>query len=203
MTNKLAEQLGIDAKKLSHLLNACGMSEDLHDIEALKAVIAMRDSGEVSSNRQGYCLYVAQQSGVNAEEIHKAIEPRKIKTSDKGYLPLYINVCLRVAGGETAAQAVEAELAQDQESVSEEHTLPDPIKEHLRPTIKTAAKDIVHGAIDIIGSYKAQANAFVIKELQDEMTLVMQTPEVKEASKRLIEGSTPEKLPILEAHVEE
>lgn len=204
MTN-LIEELNIDNKKLPHLLSACGMTEEVHDVEALKAVIAMRETGEAKGNRQGYCLYLAQQHGVSADEIHKAIEPMKIKTSDADYLPLYINVCIKVAGGESAAQAVHSEFASGQQTTEPVTTndLPEPIKDQLRPSIKTAAQGIVHDAIGLIGSYKDQANTFVIKELEAEMALAMQTPEVKAATEQLIGGSSPEKLPILEAHVEE
>lgn len=203
MTNKLAEQLNIDAKKLPHLLVACGMSEDLHDLDALKAVIAMRDSGEVSSNRQGYCLYLAQQHGVNAEEIHKAIEPTKIKTSDKDYLPLYINVCIRVAGGETAAQAVESELSQSQPTEQGVEAIPLEIRELLDEKTTATVKATVLSSFQRLEGLQGQVENYVDHRIKVSMDSIMEDPDVKAAAKRLIEGTTPEKLHILEASLEE
>lgn len=203
MTNKLAEQLNIDSKKLPHLLVACGMTEDLHDIEALKAVIAMRDSGEVSSNRQGYCLYLAQQHGVNAEEIHKAIEPTKIKTSDKDYLPLYINVCIRVAGGETAAQAVESELSQSQTTEQGVEAIPLEIRELLDEKTTATVKATVLSSFQRLEGLQGQVENYVDHRIKVSMDSIMEDPDVKAAAKRLIEGTTPEKLHILEASLEE
>ncbi|MGR3279440.1 hypothetical protein ACSYAD_30710 [Acaryochloris marina NIES-2412] len=203
MTNKLAEQLNIDSKKLPHLLVACGMTEELHDIEALKAVIAMRDSGEVSSNRQGYCLYLAQQHGVNAEEIHKALEPTKIKTSDKDYLPLYINVCIRVAGGETAAQAVESELSQSQTTEQGVEAIPLEIRELLDEKTTATVKATVLSSFQRLEGLQGQVENYVDHRIKVSMDSIMEDPDVKAAAKRLIEGTTPEKLHILEASLEE
>ncbi|KAI9129014.1 hypothetical protein [Acaryochloris sp. CCMEE 5410] len=203
MTNKLAEQLNLDAKKLSHLLAACGMTEELHDIEALKAVIAMRDSGEVTSNRQGYCLYLAQQHGVNAEEIHKAIEPTKIKTSDKDYLPLYINVCIRVAGGEAAVQAVESELSQSQSMEQGIEAIPLEIRELLDEKTTATIKATVLSSFQRLEGLQSQVESYVDHRIKVSMDSIMEDPDVKAAAKRLIEGTTPEKSPILEASLVE
>ena len=203
MTNKLAEQIGIDAKKLPHLLVACGMTEELHDIEALKAVIAMRDSGEVSTNRQGYCLYLAQQHGVIAEEIHKALEPTKIKTSDKDYLPFYINVCLRVAGGETVAQAVGSELAQSQATKQGIEAIPLEIRELLDEKTTATVKATVLSSFQRLEGLQGQVENYVDHRIKVSMDSIMEDPDVKAAAKRLIEGTTPEKLHILEASLEE
>lgn len=206
MTNKLVEQLNLDAKKLSHLLSACGMSEDLHDIEALKAVIAMRESGQATGNRQAYCLYLAQQNGVNAEEIHKAIEPRKIKTSDKDYLPLYINVCLRVAGGEAADQAVEAEFAQPQPTQPTQQSgggLPEEIRALLDEKTTAAVKAMVLSSLQKLEGLQGEAESYLDQRIKVSMDNIMTDPDVKVAAARLIEGATPEKPPILEASLVE
>lgn len=203
MTNKLAEQLNIDAKKLPHLLAACGMTEELHDTEALKAVIAMRESGEVSSNRQGYCLYLAQQHGVNAEEIHKAIEPTKIKTSDTDYLPIYINICIRVAGGETAVQAVESELSESQSAEQGIEDIPPEIREFIDEKTAVTVKATVLGSLQKLEGLQGQVENYVDHRIQVSMDHIMEDPDVKAAAKRLIEGTTPEKSPILEASLVE
>lgn len=202
MTN-LTKELNIDNKKLPHLLVACGMTEELHDIEALKAVIAMRDSGEVSSNRQGYCLYLAQQHGVNAEEIHKAIEPTNIKTSDKDYLPLYINVCIRVAGGETAVQAVESELSQSQSTEEGIASIPPEIRELLDEKTTATVKATVLSSFQKLEGLQGQVESYVDHRIKVSMDSIMEDPDVKAAAARLIEGTTPEKSHILEANLVE
>lgn len=202
MTN-LTEVLNIDNKKLPHLLSACGMSEDLHDIEALKAVIAMRESGQATGNRQAYCLYLAQQNGVNAEEIHKAIEPRKIKTSDKDYLPLYINVCFRVAGGEAADQAVEAEFSQPQPTQQSGGGLPEEIRALLDEKTTAAVKAMVLSSLQKLEGLQGEAESYLDQRIKVSMDNIMTDPDVKVAAARLIEGTTPEKSPILEASLVE
>jgi hypothetical protein len=203
MTNQLAEQLGIDAKKLPHLLTACGMTEEAYDLEALKAVIAMRESGEATGNRQGYCLYLAQQYRVNAEEIHKAIEPTNMKTSEKDYLPLFINVCNRVAAGETAIQAVEAEFSQPLPTEQDADELPEEVKVYLRDTTKAAVRNVVFQAIAKLGSYQEQASAYLNQRIEIEMNDILRDPEVKQATAQLIANSSPGKLPLLEASLVE
>lgn len=202
MTN-LIKELNIDNKKLPHLLVACGMTEDLHDIEALKAVMTMRESGEVSSNRQGYCLYLAQQHGVNAEEIHKAIEPKEIKTSDKDYLPLYINVCIRVAGGETAVQAVESELAESQPTEQGIDAIPLEIRELLDEKTTATVKATVLSSFQKLEGLQGQVESYVDLKIKSSMDHIMEDPDVKAAAARLIEGTTPEKSHTLEASLVE
>lgn len=201
MTN-LAETLQIDPKKVSPLLVACGMTEENHDLEGLKAVVAMRAEKKVKTNREGYCLYLAEQYQVDAQDIHKGLEPTRVKTSDEGYLELYASVCARVAGGESITDAVCAISNPTQDTPIDtqgEEAIPPELREFIDEKTTATVKATVLGSLKKLEGLQGQVESYVDHRIQVSMDGIMEDPDVKAATARLIEGTTPEKSHTLEA----
>lgn len=93
MTKKLADQIGIESSKLTHLLKGCGMTQDVYDVDILKAVFELREKGQAESYRHGWCLHVASLHQVSAENICKAIANEGIDSKSSEYVPLFSAAC--------------------------------------------------------------------------------------------------------------
>ncbi|MGR3279579.1 hypothetical protein ACSYAD_31425 [Acaryochloris marina NIES-2412] len=201
MTNKLAEQIGIDAKKLSHLLKGCGMTQDVCDVDILKAVHELRENNQAESYRHGWCLHVASLHKVSAEDICKAIASEGIDSKSSEYIPLFSATCQKVAAGMDPVAAVVEELESYAAEIEDTTSTAGFSLNELDSTIDELSEAIVYDALSLMKERKQEARQYVDDRLRRGMQRCMKSPEVKAAAKLLIEGD-PEGKPLLEMHVE-
>ncbi|NJM67626.1 MAG: hypothetical protein HC851_19125 [Acaryochloris sp. RU_4_1] len=207
MTNitDLTQELGIDDNQVSHLLVACGMSEDDYEIETLKVVAQLRADKSAETYTHGWCMHIAQTYGVDLKPIHKAIDAEGITTSDDLYHPLFTLVCEKVAEGMDPLEAVKAELRGTDE-LEEEGTIDDieELDEEMIQALKAdsmrTARKVARNARKTSERVVIAAHHFHMKQLRHDLKRVFAEEWAKEDAQEALEGeSEPGKL--LEAEV--
>lgn len=207
---ELTQELGIDDKQVSHLLNSCGMNEEDYELGVLQAVAKLRADKNADNYTHAWCLHIASSHGVDMQPIHKAIVAAGIETRDDLYHPLFVLTCEKVAGGIDPVEAVRSEMsdeAMDDDSFIEpsiSYEMPEVIKRKVDPIIDLTTENTINQVVQALGELDESTTRYINARIQMKADEILQRPEVAALVQKLTANRiTPGKPALLDATVVE